>query len=140
MNDTLPIEGPRCRRYVDGLAAVPWDLVRDPKLGMAPKLVALVLDALSMGRAEVEARTTAIGEPVGLKRRATLEALASLEANGWIARVLVPGQNQRKFVLRWKLPDTGEGEIPCIPRGQNKPVARRPITPSFPALGMGGDP
>lgn len=103
----------RCRRYVDGLTAVPWDLIRDPDLGLSTKVAACGLAALRMPRsAEVGACTAEIGRACGLSRRAVQEGIAALIEAGWVAREGAVNLVGRRYVLLWLIPDDFEGLVP----------------------------
>jgi hypothetical protein len=141
----------RCRRYLDGMVSVPWDLIRDPKLGQGDKTVACALAAKVLPRsAEVLAPTRELGKACGISRRAVQEGIRRLRAAGWVELLRTSDEHQRKIVLLWLIPDDGEDLIPCFaPRGgvrrapaessaPAKIAGTAPITPLFPA--MGGEP
>lgn len=134
---TPPAAPPRCRRYVDGLVSVPWDLVRDPALGCADKTIACALAALCPGPATAVAEMTRdIGRACGRSRRAVQAAIRNLIAAGWIVREPVPGKGQRRIVLLWKLPDDGAGLVPDFARRSRRPGGPLAL---FPAPARGGE-
>jgi hypothetical protein len=97
------------RRYIDGLASVPWDLVRSATLSNTAKVVACGLAALCTGKSpELSPTNDEIAGACGLtSEHPVRRALIRLQAEGWIARFAggVPSRRRWTIVLLWKVPD-----------------------------------
>jgi hypothetical protein len=131
---SLPVDPElRVRRYIDGLVAIPLDLLRDPTVSASGKGVACALDSLCLsGSAEVHATNGEIGRECVTSAVQVGRHLVALEESGWIVRAAGPDpgspRGQRRIVLLWKLPDDWSGLIPAgrVPR---KPRASRVVPP-----------